>query len=111
MQCSPDDALNLLESWVDQETVQQLWLAPREGWAFRVVDFGRVEMFTADIIRLGLVSGGAMMVDLKNATFEYWDAREAPPHLRDVIDRDIVCTLQITTLEFRIALREMRVTT
>ena len=108
MECSADDALNLLESWLDQETVLHVWLAPSDGWSFRVVDFGRVEMFTPEIIRLALVSGGAMMVDPTNATFEYWDAREAPPHLKDVIDRDIVCTLQVTTPEFRFALGEMR---
>lgn len=108
MECSREDALNLLESWLDQSLVLHLWLAPPDGWGFRVVDFGRVEMFTPEVIRLSLVNGGAMMVDVTNATFDYSDAREAPPALKDVLDRDIVCTLEITAPTCRFALGELR---
>src|SRR5437868_15293254 len=108
MECSPDDALSLLNSWREQQTTLSLWLAPPDGWAFRVVAVGRVEMVTREVIRLSLVSVGAMMVDTTNATFDYSDAREALPELRDLIDRDIVCTLLITTPECRFALGEMR---
>jgi hypothetical protein len=49
-----------------------------------------------------------MMVDITNATFDYSDAREALPELRNVIDCDIVCTLLVKTPECRFALGEMR---
>ena len=110
MECSRQDALNLLESWWEQESLLNLWLAPPDGWAFRVVAIGRVEMFTPEVIRLALFSSSsaAMMVDITNAVFDYSDAREASPELKDVIERDVVCTLRITTPECRFALGEMR---
>jgi hypothetical protein len=108
MECSPEDALSLLNSWHDQSTVLHLWLAPPDGWAYRVVTFGRVEAFTPQVIRLTLVSGGLMTVDLTQTKFDYSDAREALPALREAVDREIVCTLRMTTPECRFALGEPR---
>lgn len=85
-----------------------MWLAPPDGWSYRVVTFGRVEKVTRETVHIPLVSGGVMMVNIISATFDYSDAREVLPELRDAVDRDIVCTLQITTPEFRFALGELR---
>lgn len=108
MECSPDDALNLLNSWREQETVLNLWLASPTGWAFRAVAIGTVEVILPDAIHVAFVSEGGIMVDITKATYKYSDAREALPELKNVIDKDIVCTLLITTPECRFALGEMR---
>lgn len=108
MDCSPDIAISLLNSWRERSIVLNLFLAPSEQWPFKVAAAGRVHSVTSDALRVSLLVAGNILLDITNATYDYSDAREALPELREAINKDIVCTLKITTFNYLFALGEPR---
>lgn len=108
MNCSPDIAVSLLNSWRERSIALNLFLAPFEQWPFKLAGGGRVESVTQDTLRVSLLVAGTIVLDITHATYDYSDAREALPELREEIDREIVCTLKIRIPGYLLALGEPR---
>jgi hypothetical protein len=108
MNCSPDIAISLLNSWRERSMVLNLFLAPSEHWPFKLAAGGQVESVTPETLRVRLLDAGTILLDITNATYDYSDAREALPELQEEINRDIVCTLQIRIPGYLFALGEPR---